>query len=73
MVKCPKCKAEINELIYARAEIYEDIMWIDENGKLEFDPTDEYAGEWCVFKCPKCNAVLFEDFEDAEEFLKGNL
>jgi len=70
---CPKCNAEINELVYARSEIYEDLMRVDDEGKLEFEPLNEHDGEWCVYKCPKCNAVLFENIEDAEEFLKGNL
>ena len=71
---CPKCKKEIEELIYIESGYkvytcyYSDLM-----KGLKYDE-EEYEADDVVmeYKCPECNEVLFTDCEKALEFLKYN-
>ena len=64
MVICPKCKTICYLLRFSSK--------IEQFGNFYSDRTEtkEY-GDWSEFKasCPECDAVLFTDYDKAEEFL----
>jgi uncharacterized protein YbaR (Trm112 family) len=77
MVKCPKCKKEIDYLNYVESG---EMVWkfrvlklknkIDVNWEQdEFYPDDSSS---MYFECPKCGETLFYDIEEAKKFLMGD-
>lgn len=68
-VKCPICKEKINYLLgYAEAkyvvsfnEKIDDLEWVEASDSLDAH----------TFECPKCGNELFDDEEEAFEFLKN--
>ncbi|NHV05775.1 MAG: hypothetical protein HA495_00365 [Thaumarchaeota archaeon] len=73
MVKCPKCGAEISELIaYITNVAEEDVFRVDKNGEVEYEKVDEVYGDIEIsYMCPECGAQLFRREEDAKKFLLG--
>jgi uncharacterized C2H2 Zn-finger protein len=74
MPKCPKCGAEINELLYYAYELNHAHFYVNENtGRAEFhnwDTIPDTKGD-PDFECPECEEVLFHSQEEAEKFLRG--
>ena len=73
-MKCPKCGVEIDHLrLFSRVEQrarFEldgagDVHVLYEGDVPDYDDDD--------FECPECNEVLFHDWDEAEQFLKGDL
>jgi hypothetical protein len=76
MAKCPKCGAEINELIAYVTNIREDIFSISKDGEAEYEVDEDFDVNDCrtlsiSFGCPMCLEVLFTSEEDAKNFLLG--
>ena len=74
MAKCPKCGKEIDYLRDFSPVWQEFKAFIGKNGSLDF----ETAGNECPmdsrddeYVCPECQEVLFIDYQQAENFLKG--
>jgi predicted RNA-binding Zn-ribbon protein involved in translation (DUF1610 family) len=71
MPKCPKCGEEIDRLYYKVVDY--GTVWLKENGELDWELASETYGDEqksaCEFKCPKCHAVIFDDEDEAVEFL----
>jgi len=70
MAICPKCKEEIEHLIfiesgYMRYTCYYGKDMLEYEQK-EFEPDDNVM----MFLCPKCNSELFNSPDEAEDFLK---
>jgi len=70
MPKCPKCKEKINTLINVQSGF---IYWTmnkkaDYTGSINDFNTDDSVNEWC---CPECNETLFNDEQDAIDFLNN--
>jgi len=83
-MKCPNCGEEIPYLINEYIEevmVYEVIP--DTNGKILYfrvgsKPVSDSMSitnipEINLFYCPECKALLFDNEEDAEAFLRGEL
>lgn len=72
IIICPKCKEEVMNLNFSKTtEHWGSVGLID--GEMEFDEEFdicEHQKEY-TYKCPSCGEVLFNTFEEAEEFLKG--
>ena len=66
MVKCPKCKKEIDHLKhYTSGEMY-FILDTDENyEEVEF----QADGKVNEYECPECQKVIFTDPYKAEKFM----
>ena len=74
MPKCPKCGAEINQLICYVSNVTEvDAFTLDEKGEPFYDKIDEIYDESSdiEFTCPVCDKPLFHKEEEAIRFLKG--
>ena len=73
MPTCPKCGAEIYELIFIGVRPQKYVVYIAGEW-LWFEPVEQAEdflnGEYC---CPECNEVLFRSESDAEEFLKKGI
>ena len=68
MPKCPKCGKEIEELICVTEETAEYLMTPTENGKADYIPL--YARiKSEVYRCPECDAKLFDTPDEAIRFL----
>lgn len=71
MVKCPKCKKEIEELTYASKVEVSQTFGVDD-GKPTYSEMDDYGNHSNEeYVCPECNQTLFTDEDKAIEFLKG--
>ena len=71
MVKCPKCKMEID---YLKAEdwVSRGMILEVQNGREVYSDTEHYDDiRDEKFICPECNSVLFENEEEAVDFLNG--
>ena len=72
MIKCPKCKKEIDELKHW--EKIDSLSWCRvENGELDYYGQEQVYDnaidlEWC---CPECLETLFTDEKKAIKFLQG--
>ena len=73
MTKCPKCKEEIENLNFSKTK--------EISGSVVFDGNDiEFIEEFDIYeeqkphtyRCPECNEILFENDEEAEEFLRDD-
>jgi predicted RNA-binding Zn-ribbon protein involved in translation (DUF1610 family) len=66
MPKCPRCGKEIDHLlVHSRA-----IMEYDYSIKQGFKYLDTLEEDFESFYCPKCNEELFDNEDEAFEFLK---
>ncbi len=65
MAKCPKCGEEICYLDYEAV--------IEVAGRYIVESYKESKKRWIaeLYLCPLCNEALFEDQNDADEFLEG--
>jgi len=70
MVKCPKCKAEIQELNVTFIDTGK--LYLNEQGKIVWNMASDTFGPNLRFSCPKCNKILFSSQEDAVLFLMGS-
>ena len=73
MPKCPKCRKEIDHLNLKSIDGGE--MSLDEDGVIQANwNSDIYGDEVADYSasCPECGEKLFDDYEDASDFLRGN-
>ena len=73
MPKCPKCGKEIRALNYK--VIDSGVVRIRENGEIEYELISDYGleqKEVCDFSCPECDAILFDNEDDALDFLMSD-
>lgn len=75
MSRCPKCKKEIDylfsdEAVWARYEARVEGNDL-EYGEMK-EIVDVYDDRAQQFICPECNETLFENQEEAINFLKGS-
>ena len=74
MPVCPKCGEEIAHLTRFTKVWHEYKFSIDEEGNEQHEFVDSTVdGDNDEFECPECGILLFEDIEEAEKFLKGEL
>ena len=78
MVKCPKCKEEIDHLDAVETrEIQLIAKWDPEAEQLDLENTEEWGGgpigeqTALMFSCPKCHVDLFHSEPMAVNFLAG--
>ena len=75
MVKCPKCGKEIDTLKNICTNItHEYTFYIASNGEADYKyerDLSEYSES--EYWCPECDAFLFDNEEEAERFLKGEV
>lgn len=68
---CPKCKQKIEELELVRTGLEKARFYINKKGFYDYDNEDfESDGDFLEFRCWECGETLFEDYEEAEQFLK---
>ena len=74
MVKCPECGEEIGVLKNICGNITQEFTFYIVKGEAEYkyEGTLSEGGD-SVFYCPRCGASLFDNEEDAERFLKGEV
>ena len=70
---CPKCGSTIDYLINVCEEWAVYRFWINGDGEAEYEHTDTFPGDVSEFECPKCHETLFDDEDEAEAFLKGEV
>ena len=71
MVRCPKCKKKIDCLLWEGGKKHTGTLSINEDGNEEFDEDSNiFSQESYSYFCPECDEKIFEDDEDAIEFLK---
>lgn len=69
--KCPKCGEEIEEL-----KTYEEMnsyLRISDSGEADYTTDGYLEKEEYNYECPECHEVLFDNEQDAIDFLKGKL
>lgn len=64
MPKCPKCENEIDHIL-AQTDATQEIT----KNTTEIDWSIDT--EWVTYACPNCNDDIFNSFDDAVEFMKG--
>ena len=72
-MKCKFCNEEIDSLNFSKVRNIYGSVGLDSDGEMEFNEEydiDEEQKEY-TYKCPECNRTLFEDYDEAKEFLKG--
>lgn len=67
MVKCLKCNKEIETLNYTQSCIAYGVF--DKFGEYEEINCELDNNNYNKFICPKCDCILFDDEDDAKEFL----
>jgi hypothetical protein len=72
---CPMCKEACDSLNYKRCVIDEGTADTDKiSHMLDFTTDDDDDNTtFIIFKCPKCDAVLFDDTDDAVDFLENEI
>lgn len=70
VVKCPKCGAEIDHLVYQEEKSYDAIFTITDEGKPFYDEEGADINS-CSFCCPDCDEEVTKDEASAIELLKG--
>lgn len=74
MPACPECKKDIRSLNSTVRELREYLFVNIGGGFFEHDTEIEVLDfEPLRFRCPECNAMLFEDRDAAEAFLGQDL
>ena len=72
MVVCPKCHKIIERLEQVRTGVEKSNFFIDVGGLATCDGENfESDGDFLEYRCWECSEVLFEDWDEAEEFLKN--
>jgi len=71
MPRCPKCRKEIDHLIYEGNEHMSATVVLSSNDTLEYINWHSYGIDEGNYKCPECDAVLFSSEEDAKAFLRN--
>ncbi|MBW2569708.1 MAG: hypothetical protein JRE47_10160 [Deltaproteobacteria bacterium] len=71
MPKCPKCGREIDALKNVEDGSMEYKLALDIAGDMHYEQMEFSGYDNEEFLCPKCEAVLFTDPDEAIEFLKG--
>lgn len=68
-VTYPKCEAQIN---FLERYVMDKQIMIVENGEIRryLDKAFEICDNIPVFKCSKCEDILFDHDDEAEQFLK---
>ena len=76
MPKCPKCGEEIDHLNLKSIDGGEMSLSEDgEDGEFQIDWNSDIYGEETLdtsASCPECGEKLFDDYEEASDFLRGN-
>jgi len=75
MPKCPECGKEINYLIFSGEEYVTATVSLRKNGTIDYTNWNSCGGFGDImdYSCPECHAILFDNEEDAEAFLRGEL
>jgi len=70
MVKCPKCKKEIDILRHWQegTNVYD--CWL-EGKRMDYQHDEFHAAHEQGYECPKCGKEIAQSEADAIEFLKG--
>jgi hypothetical protein len=67
-MRCPKCHEEIDALNWKHHKVAYGFM--KEDGELTEDYPD-YENDYIEFFCPECDALLFDNEDDAFDFITG--
>jgi hypothetical protein len=71
-MQCPKCKSEIDSLNNVQSGTMAYDLSILDDGEIHYESGDFEADDNVnEFWCPLCNAVLFNNEEQAVSFLKN--
>lgn len=70
MPKCPKCGKEIDYLKHWQQSSVSYEFTLDDEGYPNYDRDEIVGGEDSEWDCPECNEELFNNEEEATEFLK---
>lgn len=66
--KCPKCKEKIDTL-----KCYEEQYYFLSKEKIGIlESAKGYVDDSFNAECPNCNEVIFENYEEAKKFLRGD-
>jgi len=74
VVKCPKCKKEIDYLNYVESG---EMVWkfrilkMNKEFVEDWERDEFYSDNNGYFECPECGETLFFDIEEAKKFLIG--
>ena len=73
MPKCPECGKEIDQLIYRAYELVTARALLTPAKIMDYINWESHGitREAPEYRCPECDAVLFDNEEDAEAFLRG--
>jgi len=73
ILKCPKCKKEINHLHNVSALWHQWDMTLDKEGYADYEERKSWSADReNTWMCPECDEDLFTDENDAIKFLKGD-
>ena len=67
---CPNCKKIINELEMVRTGVEKARFYIEGEFYDYEGETFDSDGDFLEFKCFECGETLFDDYDEAEQFLK---
>ena len=70
MPKCPECKREISYLFLYELIGKKRKFFLDKQNDAEVNTITQLEDE-DEYECPKCYAILFKDWDEAEKFLQG--
>jgi len=69
---CKFCGKVIKELQQRRRGIEKSRFYIDDEGYSTYSEEDfDSDGEYYEYRCYECDEILFDNWEEAEEFLKN--
>ena len=74
MVKCPKCKAEIENFTFSAKVVVSGVADLNTfKGKTTLENQIDDYGNWLdeEFYCPECDKLLFKSEDKAKKFLKS--
>lgn len=72
MPQCPKCKAEIDSLIYAHKDFVQEELTLKDGAVVYEERERELSSEeGLLYSCPECEQVLFSGETSAVDFLRG--
>lgn len=69
---CPKCKEIIKDLIRKVSGVESSIFYIEDTKPTATTEDEQFESDGNVemYLCPRCDDELFNDWEEAEAFLK---
>jgi hypothetical protein len=70
---CPKCGMELDELINVQEEWVTFYFSVDDDGNVDYVEDDRCPGNTSEYECPYCHEVLFNNEDDARDFLMGKV